>query len=136
MKGDFIETHTFPLPQRKVYLSRYRALLIDKTLERLDQCSGVEGGSGGRQVCLLGFSHTMNQVKVSVTMLAANLQQPLYAGPERTPSSSFLPVRVLPPARPTTRGHIGRYANRARVELTHRAFDAIPHEDFTVNKTL
>jgi hypothetical protein len=65
MKGDFIEMRTFPLPQRKVYLSRYRALLIDRTLERFGQCGGVEGGSGGRQVCLLGFSHTMNQVKVS-----------------------------------------------------------------------
>jgi hypothetical protein len=37
--------------------------------------------------------------------------------------------------RPTTRGHIGRYANRARVQLTHRAPGAIPHEDFTVNKS-
>ena len=38
---------------------------LDKTLERFGQCGGVEGGSGGRQVCLLGFSHTMNQVKLS-----------------------------------------------------------------------
>ena len=37
--------------------------------------------------------------------------------------------------RPTTGGHVGRYENRARVQLTHRAPGAIPHEDFTVNKS-
>jgi hypothetical protein len=33
-------------------------------LERFGQCGGVEGGSDRRQFCLLGFSHTTNQVKV------------------------------------------------------------------------
>ena len=46
-------------------MSTSRALTSTGTLERLDQRAGVEGGSGGRQVCLLGFSHTMNQVKSS-----------------------------------------------------------------------
>src|SRR6266850_3449657 len=49
----------------EIYVSRYRALLMDRTLERSGQCAGVEGSEDGRQVCLLGFSHTMNQVKVS-----------------------------------------------------------------------
>ena len=47
------------------HMSTDRALKLDRTLERFGQRAGVEGGSGGRQVCLLGFSHTMNQVKVS-----------------------------------------------------------------------
>ena len=51
----------------EIYVSRYRALLIDRTLERSGQCAGVEGSEDGRQVCLLGFSHTMNQVKVSAS---------------------------------------------------------------------
>ena len=38
--------------------------LSTRTLERSGQRGGVEE-SDGRQVCLLGFSHTMNQVKVS-----------------------------------------------------------------------
>jgi len=46
-------------------MSTSRALTSTGTLERFYQRAGVEGGSGGRQVCLLGFSHTMNQVKVS-----------------------------------------------------------------------
>ena len=48
-------------------LSTDRALSSTRTLERLGQRAGVEGGSGGRQVCLLGFSHTMNQVKSSAS---------------------------------------------------------------------
>jgi hypothetical protein len=35
------------------------------TLEQSCQYVGVEGSQDGRQVCLLSFSHTMNQVKVS-----------------------------------------------------------------------
>jgi hypothetical protein len=48
-------------------MSTSRALTSTGTLERFDQRAGVEGGSGGRQVCLLGFSHTMNQVKSSAS---------------------------------------------------------------------
>ena len=57
----------FLLPQLQHRLSTDRALRLDKTLERFDQHAGVEGGSNGRQVCLLGISHTMNQVKVLPT---------------------------------------------------------------------
>ena len=53
------------LPQLKGTHEHGSCPKFDRTLERLGQRAGVEGGSGGRQVCLLGFSHTMNQVKLS-----------------------------------------------------------------------
>ena len=49
----------------KVLREQVPCLLIDRTLERSGQCAGVEGWEYGRQLCLLGFSRTMNQVKVS-----------------------------------------------------------------------
>ena len=51
------------LPQLNDY-EHGLCLLLDRTLERFDQRAGVEGGSGGRQVCLLGFSHTTDQVQI------------------------------------------------------------------------
>jgi hypothetical protein len=64
-------------------MSTSRALTSTGTLERFDQRAGVEGGSGGRQVCLLGFSHTMNQVKSSASD-GSGLEAKPIANPKET----------------------------------------------------
>jgi len=38
-------------------MSTDRAPMLDRTLERFDQRAGVEGGSGGRQLCLFFLAH-------------------------------------------------------------------------------
>ena len=60
MKGDFLsKRRTFPLPQLKFICEQVPCpSYLDRTLERSGQCAGVEGSEDGRQVCLLGFSHT------------------------------------------------------------------------------
>jgi hypothetical protein len=59
MKGISLKRPKFPLPQRKVLREQVSCPKLDRTLERFGQCGGVEGWEYGRQVCLLGFSHTM-----------------------------------------------------------------------------
>jgi hypothetical protein len=68
------------LPQLKETHEHGLCPKLDRTLERFGQRAGVEGGSGGRQLCLLGVSHTMNQVKLSTPDLRSgalkNMMQP------------------------------------------------------------
>ena len=64
-KGMSYRSCEFSLPQLKGTVEHESCPKLDGTLEISGQCAGVEGWSDGRQVCLLGFSPTMNQVKVS-----------------------------------------------------------------------
>jgi len=79
-------------------LSTDRALSSTRTLERLGQRAGVEGGSGGRQVCLLGFSHTMNQVKLSAPD-SSRLKANEIADPNET---AGIPIRRQEPSARTS----------------------------------
>ena len=80
------------------HMSTDCALKLDRTLERFDQRAGVEGGSGGRQVCLLGFSHTMNQVKLSAPD-SSRLKANEIADPNET---AGVPIRRQEPSARTS----------------------------------
>jgi hypothetical protein len=68
----------------------------NRTLERFGQCTGVEGGSGGRQLCLLTFSHTMNQDKLSAPD-CRRLKAKVIADPKKLPGSRLEgKSRVIP----------------------------------------
>jgi len=71
------------LPQLEGTLEHGSCPERNRTLERFGQCAGVEGGSGGRQLCLLTFSHIMNQVKLSAPD-CRRLKAKVIADPNKT----------------------------------------------------
>ena len=88
----------FLTPAKRQTMSTDRAPMLDRTLERFDQRAGVERGLGGRQLCLLIFSYTLNQVKLSAPH-GSRLKAKVIADPNET---TWIPIRRQEPSARTS----------------------------------